>query len=190
MNDIQLGKFISLILRHKPETIGIALDEHGWADVSELLAGIQKQGINITMERLEKIVETNNKKRYSFSEDKTRIRANQGHSINVDVELKEAIPPIVLYHGTATKYMEDIYKNGILHKNRLYVHLSKDVETAINVGTRHGTPVVLEIDTKKMLDDGYKFYLSENDVWLTSDITPNYFHEINLSRDENIELDR
>lgn len=178
MDNIQLGKFISLILRHKPETIGISLDKNGWANVNELLKGIQNQGINIDFERLNEIVETNNKKRYSFNEDKTKIRANQGHSINVDVELKEAIPPVKLYHGTATKYIDDIMKNGIIHKNRLHVHLSKDIETAINVGTRHGTPVVLEIDTKEMINDGYKFYLSENGVWLTSDIAPKYFKKI------------
>lgn len=180
MNNVELGKFISLILRHHPEKIGIKLDKHGWANVEELINGIKAQNINIDFNRLNEIVETNNKKRYSFNEDKTKIRANQGHSINVDVELKETIPPIKLYHGTATKYIDSILKKGILHKNRLHVHLSKDIETAIDVGKRHGEPIILEIDTKQMLTDGYKFYLSENGVWLSSDIPTKYFKKIDI----------
>lgn len=180
--DNKLGPFISLILRHKPETIGIKLDEHGWANVDELIEKINKSGRKIDFETLKYIVETNNKKRYSFNEDKTLIRANQGHSIKVDVELKEAVPPDYLYHGTSTKYLDDILKMGIITKSRLHVHLSKDVETALNVGSRHGEPVILLVDAKAMYDNGQKFYLSENGVWLTANISPQYFKIFNLER--------
>lgn len=173
-----LGPFISLILRHKPETIGITLDEHGWAKTDELINGINNSGKFIDMNILEDIVENNNKKRYSFNEDKTLIRANQGHSIKVDVELTPTTPPDILYHGTAEKYIENILKNGIIHKSRLHVHLSKDIETATNVGSRHGTPVILEIDAKKMSEDGIVFYKSVNDVWLTDNIETKYFKRI------------
>lgn len=166
MKKDKLSVFISLILRHKPETIGISLDEHGWANVNELIKGINTSGRNINMEILEEIVRTDNKQRYSFNEDKTLIRANQGHSIPVDVELKEMVPPNVLYHGTATRFLDSIKQNGIKSMSRLYVHLSKDTETATKVGDRHGKCVLLEIDAKKMYEDGIKFYLSNNGVWL------------------------
>ena len=130
MSLTELSKFISLILRHKPETIGISLDEHGWADVEELIAGISKSR-KFNMEMLEEIVRTDNKQRYSFNEDKTLIRANQGHSIPVSVELDEAVPPEILWHGTGEKYVSSIDKQGLLPKSRLYVHLSKDKETAM-----------------------------------------------------------
>ncbi|MDO5516966.1 MAG: RNA 2'-phosphotransferase [Clostridium sp.] len=173
-NDVRLGKFISLILRNKPEVIGISLDKHGWADVDELIKGINKSGRKIDFETLDRIVRENNKQRYSFNDDKTKIRANQGHSINVDVELKEVIPPDVLYHGTATRFLYSIKDKGILKMSRLYVHLSKDVDTALNVGKRHGKPIVLAIDTGAMIKDSYKFYLSVNDVYLCDDIPWKY----------------
>lgn len=172
--DVEFGKFISLILRHKPEVIGITLDSNGYADVKELLNGINKSGKEIDMITLERIVRENNKKRYSFNKDKTKIRANQGHSLNVDVELKSAVPPKVLYHGTADRFLESIKEKGILKKSRQYVHLSKEKETAIDVGKRHGKPVVLAIDTEKMCNDGYVFYLSENNVWLSDYILWKY----------------
>lgn len=165
-NDVKLGKFISLILRHKPEIIGISLDPHGWADVSELIDGINKSGHEIDFETLERIVRENNKKRYSFNADKTKIRANQGHSINVNVELKKVIPPEVLYHGTAERFLDSIKEKGILKMSRQYVHLSKNKETAVDVGKRHGKPIVLVIHTKPMIKDGFEFYLSENRVYM------------------------
>lgn len=168
-----ISKYIALILRHKPEKIGIQLDEHGWANVNELIAGI-KEKYNFSMDLLEKIVQEDNKGRYSFNTDKTLIRANQGHSIPVDVELTEAIPPKVLYHGTAEKYTMAIEEIGLISKSRLYVHLSKDVETAIDVGKRHGKPVIYIVDTEKMILDGYKFYLSLNGVWLTKRVLLKY----------------
>lgn len=164
--DIALGKFLSFILRHHPDTTGISLDENGWADVDDLLKGMKKTGRTIDKQILEQIVRENNKKRYSFNKDHTKIRANQGHSICVDVELKEEIPPNPLYHGTAERFLENIKKQGICRKTRQYVHLSSDKNTAISVGRRHGKPVILTIDTKSMVKDKIPFYLSENDVWL------------------------
>lgn len=171
------SKFISLILRHKPSEIGIELDEHGWANVTELIKGINKRQ-PFNMAQLEEIVSTDNKQRYSFNEDKTLIRANQGHSIPVDVELKEVTPPDVLYHGTGEKFVSSINKLGLIPKSRLYVHLSKDIETATNVGKRHGNPIVYSVDCKKMIVDGYKFYLSVNDVWLTKEVPVKYLKSI------------
>ena len=163
------SKFISLILRHKPSEIGIKLDEHGWANVTELIEGINKRQ-PFNMAQLEEIVSTDNKQRYSFNEDKTLIRANQGHSIPVDVELEEVSPPDILYHGTGEKFVSSISKLGLIPKSRLYVHLSKDIDTAINVGKRHGNPIVYSVNCKKMIADGYKFYLSANGVWLTKEV--------------------
>ena len=174
----KISKFISLILRHKPETIGISLDSHGWADVNELIEGVAKQNKGFNMAMLEEIVRTDSKQRYSFNDNKTKIRANQGHSIKVDVELEEKEPPAILYHGTATRFLGSITKQGLLPMSRLYVHLSKDMETATKVGTRHGSPVILEVDAEKMYRDGYKFYLSDNGVWLTKEVPPIYLIDI------------
>lgn len=168
------SKFIALILRHKPEEIGITLDEHGWANVDDLIVGISKKQ-PFTMADLEQIVETDEKGRYSFNEDKTLIRANQGHSIPVDVELEAAEPPKYLYHGTGEKYVDSIEEKGIIAKSRLYVHLSPDRDTAIKVGSRHGKPVVYRIWAHKMYRDGYVFFKSVNGVWLTKDVPPQYF---------------
>lgn len=167
MSKNKLSVFISLILRHKPEEIGITLDEHGWANVDELIAGINASGRHIDMDILKEIVATDEKKRYSFNEDMTLIRANQGHSIPVDVELKEATPPDILWHGTAERFIDSIKRDGIKPMSRLYVHLSADVETATRVGIRHGDCMVLLINSEQMHRDGIKFYLSENGVWLT-----------------------
>lgn len=167
------SKFISLILRHKPDVIGITLDEHGWANVEDLIAGIAKTRIfNATM--LDEIVATDEKQRYSFNEDKTLIRANQGHSIPVDVELAECVPPAVLYHGTGKKYVQSINEIGLIPKSRLYVHLSADIETATKVGVRHGEVCIYTIDTTAMIKEGYKFYLSANGVWLTKEVPNKY----------------
>ena len=165
MDLIGLSRYISLILRHHPEAAGITLDEHGWAVVEELLAGIRRTAY-IDMAMLEEIVMTDDKQRYSFNEDKTLIRANQGHSVSVDVELSKAAPPRFLYHGTGEKYTASINENGLFAKERLYVHLSGDVETAVKVGTRHGKPVVLVVDTRTMVQDNQLFYRSKNQIWL------------------------
>lgn len=174
-----LSKFIALILRHKPEAVGITLDEHGWADVQELIDGINKaDGYSIDKQTLEEIVRTDGKQRYSFNEDKTKIRANQGHSVNVDVELKKTEPPVILYHGTGEKFVEAIRKEGLIPKSRLYVHLSKDKETAVKVGSRHGKPFVFEVNSGEMAGRGFEFFLSENGVWLTKNVPVEFLREV------------
>lgn len=173
MNLTKIGRYISLILRHKPDVIGITLDKHGWANVDELIKGVNKSR-KLTMEMLEEIVATDDKQRYSFNEDKTKIRANQGHSIDVDVELEEVQPPEYLWHGTGRKYVDSIMKDGLISKSRLYVHLSDNYNTAINVGVRHGEPVVLCIWAGDMYRDGYKFYRSKNGVWLVKHVPVEY----------------
>lgn len=177
------GKFISLILRHKPAVIGINLDEHGWAKVDELIDGVAKTR-PFNMEMLERIVRTDDKQRYSFNEDKTLIRANQGHSVKVDVELEQKLPPEILWHGTGEKYVEFIDKEGLLPKSRLYVHLSGDYDTAVKVGSRHGKPVVYEVNAGQMQQDGYVFYRSVNGVWLTKHVPKVYLYK--LTSDDEI----
>lgn len=173
------SKFISLILRHKPETIGISLDEHGWADAQELIDGINASGSDhLDKDLLEEIVRTDEKQRFSFNEDHTLIRANQGHSIPVDVELEEKIPPALLYHGTGEKYVSSIDEQGLIPKSRLYVHLSADIPTAKKVGSRHGKSVIYTVDCAKMAADGFKFYLSANNVWLTKDVPARYLTKL------------
>lgn len=168
------SKFLSFILRHKPESIGLSLDTHGWADIEDLLTKASTKEMNITYDELLYIVQNNDKKRFSISEDGKRIRANQGHSINVYLELKEEVPPKVLYHGTATKFLDSILSSGINKRTRQYVHLSRDAETAVSVGKRHGNPIVLVINSAQMYKDGFKFYLSENLVWLTDNVPTKY----------------
>ena len=170
---IRASRFLSFVLRHKPEAAGITLDEHGWADVETLLRGFNKRR-PLTMEQLEEIVRTDDKQRYSFNDDKTKIRANQGHSIPVDVELEEREPPEFLYHGTGQKYFDSIMEKGLIPKTRLYVHLSKDIETAKSVGVRHGTPVIFTVMSGQMFKDGYLFYCSKNGVWLTKHVPLKY----------------
>lgn len=167
------SKFISLILRHKPEAIGIKLDEHGWADVDELISGVSATRL-FDMAMLEEIVATDEKRRYSFSEDKRLIRANQGHSVPVDVELRRVAPPEYLYHGTCERFVPSIEEQGLRRMSRLYVHLSSDTDTAMKVGARHGKPVVLRVSAGEMERDGYAFFLSENGVWLTESVPPKY----------------
>lgn len=176
-NDVKLGRFLSLVLRHEPGAAGITLDENGWADVEELLAGVRRTGRQIDMDTLERIVRENNKQRYSFNEDHTKIRANQGHSIRVDVELKETEPPQYLFHGTVSRFLPAIRKEGIRKMDRQYVHLSADFQTALAVGRRHGAPVVLTVDAAAMARDGVTFYLSANGVWQCEYVSPKYFAE-------------
>ena len=166
-----------MILRHKPGVIGITLDEHGWANVSELVEGVNKVH-PLDMETLEEIVRTNEKQRFSFNEDKTKIRANQGHTIPVDVELEEKDPPEVLYHGTGEKYVESIDSTGLEPRQRLYVHLSTDKEMAVKVGQRHGKPVVYRVNSGQMAKNGYVFYLSVNGVWLTKAVPVQYLEKL------------
>lgn len=185
MNLENISRYMSLILRHKPDVIGISLDEHGWANVNELINGIAKNNTGFNMESLEEIVRTDSKQRYSFNDDKTLIRANQGHSIPVDVELEEKEPPEYLYHGTGEKYVESINRQGLIPKSRLYVHLSKNVKTAESVGERHGRPTVYLVHSGKMYKDGYKFYLSANGVWLTKKVPVEYLQRWNSTFKED-----
>ena len=170
MNLTKVGRYLCLILRHKPETIGIKLDKHGWANTDNLIHGVSLSFPGFDKNILREIVETDDKQRYSFNEDETLIRANQGHYIPVDVELEEAVPPEYLFHGTGEKYAELIDQDGLIPKSRLYVHLSKDVHTAIDVGKRHGNPVIYLVDSRKMYKQGYNFYRSANGVWLVSNV--------------------
>ena len=175
--DIKASKFISLVLRHKPEEANLKLDEHGYSNTEDLLQGMNKKGFKVTFTDLKRIVEQDEKQRYSFNDNKTKIRANQGHSIKVDLELQSIKPPNVLYHGTATRFKDSILKEGIKKQKRQYVHLSSNIETATKVGKRHGELIIFSVDSKRMYKDGYKFYLSENKVWLT-DYVPNKYLKI------------
>ena len=174
---IKLSKLITLALRHKPEALNLSMDKHGWVSVKELINHVSEL-YDFDMRMLEYIVANDNKQRFSFNEDKTKIRANQGHSIDVDVELEECTPPDVLYHGTGEKSTESISKSGLKPMSRLYVHLSSDANTALNVGSRHGTPVVYVVDTKSMVQDEIKFYKSKNNVWLTKYVHPKYLQRL------------
>lgn len=167
------SKFLSLLLRHKPQLVGLELDEHGWADVDELCRRVK----NLDRATLERIVAQDEKQRYSFSADGQLIRANQGHSIPVDVELAELAPPETLYHGTSEKFSASIRAQGLLRQSRLYVHLSSDIDTATKVGRRHGVPKVFLVDSGKMFRDGYKFFRSVNGVWLTEHVPAIYLKE-------------
>lgn len=170
----KLSKFLSLVLRHKPETIGISLSEQGWVDTKSLIEKMNEYGKQIDLETLSFIVEINNKKRFGFNEDKSKIRANQGHSLNIDLGYVQKTPPDVLYHGTAQKYINSIFKIGLKKRNRHHVHLSEEIETAYKVGQRHGKPVILKVLAKQMHEDGFKFFESENKVWLTDNVPVKY----------------
>ncbi|MFP3832511.1 RNA 2'-phosphotransferase [Chryseobacterium sp. SIMBA_028] len=177
MNEIEtkrISKFLSLILRHQPESIGLKLDENGWADVEELRTKSARKRIHFTLEELDEVVETNNKKRFAFNDDKSKIRASQGHSIDIDLALEALQPPEFLYHGTAEANIFSIFEKGIEKRNRQHVHLSADKETATKVGMRHGKPVILTIRTGKMHEDGLFFYQSANGVWLTEFVDAKY----------------
>ncbi|MCM1133428.1 MAG: RNA 2'-phosphotransferase [Ruminococcus flavefaciens] len=174
----KLSIFISLILRHQPSAIGIELERNGaWADTKELIDGINAGSqYTIDMETLEKIVDDDKKQRYSFNEDKSKIRANQGHSVDVDMGFAEKIPPEILYHGTAERFVDSILAEGLKKGSRQYVHLSADEETASKVGIRHGKPHIFRVLAGEMHRKGYKFHCSENGVWLT-DYVPTEFLE-------------
>ncbi|QNF32161.1 RNA 2'-phosphotransferase [Adhaeribacter swui] len=171
---VRISKFLSLVLRHRPEKIGISLDENGWTDVTTLIQQVNKNGVPLSREVLKLVVETNSKKRFAFNADKTKIRASQGHSVNVNLDYTPQTPPAILYHGTSERHLKSILATGLQKQNRHHVHLSTDVVTARNVGQRHGKPVILRIDAEIMTKNGYLFYLSENQVWLTDHIPTEY----------------
>lgn len=170
----KLSVFISLILRHKPETIGLTLDDQGYLEVDQLIKGVNESGRFIDENILEEIVMTDNKQRYSYNVDGSKIRANQGHSIQVNLGLLECKPPDKLYHGTVDKYVDSIVSTGLQKKSRQYVHLSENIDTATSVGSRRGQPVILTIKSGEMYKDGIKFYKSENNVWLVDFIDGKY----------------
>ncbi len=169
-----ISKFLSLVLRHKPETIGIQLDPNGWTDVDILLEKANTYGIKFDKETLIHIVETNSKKRFAFNENLDKIRASQGHSIDIELGYASQKPPEILYHGTSENAARSIRETGIEKRGRQHVHLSKDSETAFKVGQRHGKPFVFEILAEKMYNDGFEFYLSDNGVWLTDYVPVKY----------------
>jgi putative RNA 2'-phosphotransferase len=169
--EIKISKFLSFVLRHKPESIGLTLDKNGWASVAEILKNSRGR---FSLEELKQVVENNNKKRFSFNDDLNLIKANQGHSVKVELEFKEIIPPDTLYHGTAKHFLKSIQQKGLLKGQRHHVHLSKDIQTASNVGKRHGQLVVLAINTKLMHQEGYQFYISDNQIYLVEQVPANY----------------
>ena len=177
MNLTQVSRFLSLVLRHKPQAAGITLDPHGWAQVDPLIQGIRQRYPTFDRAMLEEIVATDSKGRYSFNGDQTRIRANQGHSIPVDVELEQCTPPEFLWHGTGRKYTQSIDCMGLISKQRLYVHLSGARQTALQVGARHGEPVLYLVQSGQMARDGYLFYRSKNGVWLTKAVPAAYLQK-------------
>ncbi|HNL85482.1 MAG TPA: RNA 2'-phosphotransferase [Chitinophagales bacterium] len=172
-----ISKFLSLVLRHMPDTISLNLDENGWADISELIEKCNNHNVLLNIQLLEEIVTTNDKQRFAFNDDKSKIRANQGHSITVELDLEDKMPPEILYHGTAERFLGSILKNGILKQSRQQVHLSANIDTAKKVGARHGKPVVLTVKASAMYNAGHKFYLSQNGVWLTDFVHPEFLIE-------------
>lgn len=170
----QTSKFLSLVLRHAPEQIGIVLDAQGWTDVDELIAKANAAGVVLDHALLHEIVATSDKKRFTISADGTRIRAAQGHSVEVDLDLVPAVPPPILFHGTARTNIDSILAEGLKPGKRQHVHLSKDEETARRVGMRHGTPVIFRVDTSRLHADGQLFWQADNGVWLTDPVPPSY----------------
>lgn len=168
------SKFLSLVLRHSPETIGIRLDEQGWVEIDLLLSKMASAGHPTSREFLEEVVRTSDKQRFAISEDGQKIRANQGHSVTIDLGLTPETPPDLLLHGTGQDNLESILAQGLHSGARQHVHLSVDPVIAKKVGTRHGKPVILEIDAQGMVEAGHVFYLSANSVWLTDCVPPQF----------------
>lgn len=174
MQNQAVSKTLSYVLRHKPEEFGLALDAEGWVSVAELLAALHARGHHVTPKQLHEVVATNDKQRFSLSADGAKIRANQGHSVAVELGLTPVAPPELLYHGTATRFLDSIRKDGLHSGNRQHVHLSADPATAVAVGSRHGKPVVLTVQAGRLHQAGGQFYLSANGVWLTAAVPPEY----------------
>lgn len=170
----KISKFLSLILRHTPEKIGLVLDENGWADVEELIVMSGQKGMIFSRADLEEVVATNDKQRFAYNEDKSRIRASQGHSIDVELQLGTKEPPETLYHGTVAKFLDSIRREGLKKMSRHHVHLSGDRTTAEKVGNRRGKAVILVVRSGVMYGDGFEFFLSDNEVWLTDHVPLKY----------------
>jgi putative RNA 2'-phosphotransferase len=169
-----ISKFLSLILRHSPETIGLQLDENGWADIEELMIKCIRNGRTFSREELDEIVALNDKQRFAFNEDKTKLRANQGHSVEVELQLETQKPPELLYHGTVARFLENIRAEGLKKMNRHHVHLSAEKTTAEKVGSRRGEAIILIVHSGEMRRDGFMFFLSGNGVWLTESVPERY----------------
>jgi putative RNA 2'-phosphotransferase len=174
IDDVQLSKFLSLVLRHKPDAIGLALDSQGWAGIDELIEKANAAGTKFDRGALMRVVETSDKKRFSISPDGLCIRAAQGHSVSVELGLSPRQPPPVLYHGTATRFVRSILLQGLTPQARQHVHLSSDEATALRVGERHGKAYIFRVDALAMQAKGFKFYLSDNGVWLTDQVPPEF----------------
>lgn len=170
----KLSKFLSLVLRHRPELIHLELDTHGWTNVSDLIKKMNNYGKHIDLATLKLVVENCNKQRFAFSPEGDKIRANQGHSIKVDLGYTPQIPPAILYHGTAKKYVDSIYSKGLNKRKRHHVHLSSDIATASKVGQRHGTLVIFKVLAIAMQEDGFDFFVADNGVWLTDHVPSQY----------------
>lgn len=167
----KISKHLSYVLRHKPESIGLYLDPQGWASIEDL---ISKTDFPLNYKVLKETVEQNDKKRFSISDDGSYIRANQGHSTNIDLGLRPIEPPYILFHGTADRFLDSIMKKGLLPQQRHHVHLSTNIQTAKKVGQRHGNPIILTIKSKNMHDQGFEFFLSTNEVWLCKEVPPKF----------------
>ena len=174
------SKFLSLVLRHKPEQIGLVLDNEGWASVPDLIRQASMQGIVLSRVLLSQLVAENDKQRFTYDSSRDRIRANQGHSIPVDLNLEPQEPPATLFHGTATRFLHPIGHQGLIPKDRQHVHLSADINTARTVGERHGKVVVLHIFALDAHKAGHKFYLSANGVWLADKVPPDFIDFENI----------
>jgi putative RNA 2'-phosphotransferase len=172
MDPVKASKRLAYVLRHGPDSIGIALSTDGWVDIDVLLKALATHGMRLDREELIAVVEGNDKRRFAVQEN--RIRANQGHSVEVELGYAAAPPPDVLYHGTASRNLTSIFAKGLVSGDRHHVHLSANVDTARKVGARHGFPVVLSINTKDMLSMGYEFFVSDNGVWLTAEVPPEF----------------
>ena len=169
-----ISKLMSYALRHHPDSLGIQLNENGWTDVEILIKKVRKKHAGFNFEKLIEVVESNDKQRFGFNDDKTKIRANQGHSVNIELELKTSTPPHTLYHGTVSKFISSIKEKGLIKGSRQHVHLSENLDTATQVAQRRGKAIILKVNTYKMMQDGYTFYLSENNVWLIDSVPAEY----------------
>lgn len=176
-NEINISKFLSLVLRHQPETIGIQLDQNGWADIDELLEKANNHGIQIDRAILNYVVETNQKKRFAFNDTLDKIRASQGHSVDIELGYTNQKPPKILFHGTGEKSVQSILETGLEKRSRQHIHLSSDIETAIKVGQRHGKPYVFKVLAEQMYTDNFQFFISDNGVWLTDNVPAKYLKE-------------
>ena len=175
---VKVSKYLSRHLRHEPRRLGLELAPGGWVGVEELLEACARAGFRVSRGELEEVVARNDKRRFSFDETGGRIRANQGHSVEVDLQLEPRTPPAVLYHGTGARSAEAVAAEGLRKMGRHHVHLSADAETARRVGARHGRPVVFEVDAARMADAGHEFYVSANGVWLAERVPAEYLRRL------------